>query len=308
MQIGNVNINLDAYSGTDAYTDGPIEDDILNIVRNGTDTLDAVSKDMRWPILYHLHPSRENILAWYDFTGDENVLEIGSGCGALTGLMARRCKSVSCIDISLKRSKINAYRHKDAENLTIYAGNYSDIHLPNEFDMATLIGVLEYAPAYFPASDSDPFRALLRSVWADLKPGGTVAIAIENKFGLKYFAGAREDHTGVLYDGLEGYRGVTHVGTFSRHDLERLVSSAGFGDIRFYYPYPDYKFCREIFSDRFLPEPGSLRNPTHNYDMERLATFNEELVMDEIILAGAFPFFSNSFLVIARKPKGEPDA
>lgn len=304
MQIGNVEINVDAYSGTDTYSDGPVEDELLNIVRSKSDIMDTLHTDKRWPILYHLHPSRENVLAWYDFTGLENVLEIGSGCGALTGLLARRCNSVRCIDVSLKRSQINAYRHQDCRNLTIYAGNYSDVKLPDKYDIATLIGVLEYAPAYFPARRTDSFRAMLQSVRSDLKPDGTVIIAIENKFGLKYWAGAREDHTGILYDSIEGYKDITHVGTFSKPELEDLIRSAGFSDIQFYYPYPDYKFSSEIYSDRYLPQPETLSDPVHNYDMERLMTFNERRVLGEIIRAGAFPFFSNSFLAIARNAGG----
>lgn len=302
MHIGNIEIHLDSYSGTDTYSDGSVEDDLLQIAQKGLDPMTVVSKDPRWPILYHLHPGRENVLAWYDFRGTEDVLEIGAGCGAVTGLLARKCRSVTCIDVSLKRSKINAWRHAKNDNISIHAGNYSDVWLPRKFDFVTLIGVLEYAPAYFPApGGGDPFAAMLKSAYDSLTDGGTAAIAIENKFGLKYWAGAREDHTAILYDSLEGYPGVPNVRTFSRKELEELVAGAGFSRIRFFYPYPDYKFAREIYSDRFLPKPGSLRAPLHNYDMPRAVNFDEERVADEVIRAGAFPFFSNSFLVFATK-------
>lgn len=308
MRIGNVKIHLDQYNGTDSYTDGPVEDDLLQIVKDGTPTAQVLRSDMRWPVLYHLHPGRENILAWYDFDGTEDALEIGSGCGAVTGLLARRCRSVTCVDISLKRSQINAYRNAQNNNVEIFAGNYADAALPRRFDLVTLIGVLEYAPAYYPApAGTDPFSALLGSVHDALVPGGTAVIAIENKFGLKYWAGAREDHTSVLYDSLEGYPGVTNVGTFSRSELAALLEKTGFRDLRFYYPYPDYKFMRELYSDRRLPKPGELKNPLHNYDMARTVNFNEERVLGEIVKAGQFPFFSNSFLVFARKPGGSED-
>ena len=44
-------------------------------------------------------------------------------------------------------------------------------------------------------------------------------IAIENKFGIKYWAGATEDHTGRIFDGIQGYGGVERVRTFSRYAL-----------------------------------------------------------------------------------------
>lgn len=302
MQIGNVRIHLDAYGGTDTYSDGPIEDDLLEIVKSGTPPDKAMLADRRWPVLYHLHPSRENILAWYDFTGSEDVLEIGSGCGAITGLLARRCRSVTCVDISLKRSEINAHRHAAHDNIDICVGNYADVTLGRTFDLITLIGVLEYAPSYFPAPNgADPFRALLSAVSDVLAPGGAVIIAIENKFGLKYWAGAREDHTALLYDGLEGYPGVAAVRTFSRLELQQLLETSGFADTQFFYPFPDYKFAREIYSDKRLPKPDELRSPLHNYDLTRPVNFDEELVAGEIVRAGQFPFFSNSFLTVCRK-------
>ena len=45
---------------------------------------------------------RENILSWIPFTGEEKVLEIGSGCGAVTGALCERAKEVTCIELSMK--------------------------------------------------------------------------------------------------------------------------------------------------------------------------------------------------------------
>ena len=78
------------------------------------------------------------------------------------------------------------------------------------------------------------------------------------------------------------------------------MREAGFSRLVFHYPYPDYKFAREIYSDARLPQPGELKDPVHNYDLDRVINFSEELVFSEIIRAGQFPFFSNSFLVVAR--------
>ena len=70
-----------------------------------------------------------------------------------------------------------------------------------------------------------------------LKPGRQLIIAIENKYGLKYWAGAKEDHTGVEFDGIQNYSGVNRVRTFSRALLTRLLCEAGFKDNDFYYPF-----------------------------------------------------------------------
>lgn len=299
--IGGVKLDLSAYGGTDSYSDGPVEDELLEIVRNGQESAAACSPDSPWPIFYHLHPARANILAWYDFHGSENVLEVGAGCGAITGLLAANCRSVTCSEISLKRSQINAWRHAGYNNITIHVGNFADMPRDQRYDIVTLIGVLEYAGSYYPSAARSPYLALLEAVRERMTKKGVLFVAIENRFGLKYWAGAREDHSARLYDSLEGYPQGGKAETFSLPGLTELLEEAGYRKLEFHYPYPDYKFAREIYSDDRLPEPGELKDPVHNYDLDRVRNFREELVFSEIIRAGQFPFFSNSFLVVARK-------
>ena len=37
-----------------------------------------------------------------------------------------------------------------------------------------------------------------------------------------------------------GISAESGIKTFSKHELEELIQSAGFNNYRFYYPYPDY--------------------------------------------------------------------
>ena len=55
-------LNLSFYKGKDLYSDGDIEDELLNIVQNNDDYMEILKNDNRWPILYHLSPIRENLL------------------------------------------------------------------------------------------------------------------------------------------------------------------------------------------------------------------------------------------------------
>ena len=143
---------------------------------------------------------------------------------------------------------INATRNRNCDNLEIMVGNFEDIQIEEKFDYVTLIGVLEYSIYYI--NSENPFVDMLKRARAYLKPGGKLIIAIENKYGIKYWAGAREDHTGNLADGLMGYQGVERVTTFSRKGLEALIREAGFSNLEFYYPLPDYKLPTEIYSQR----------------------------------------------------------
>lgn len=292
-------LNYSYYSGEDLYSDGEIEDEMLEIVKNNNNLESILDKDNRWPILYHFSKKRHNLLEWYPFEPDSEVLEIGAGCGALTGILCSKTKHVTSVELSKKRSLINYYRNKDNQNFEIIIGNLNDIEFEKKFDYITLIGVLEYAAMY--TSSSSPYVDFLKTIKEHLKPNGTLVIAIENKFGLKYWAGSKEDHTGALFDSLENYPSNRNISTFSKLELTTYLIHAGFQHNEFYYPYPDYKLPNSIYSEERLPRIGELQNVINNYDQSRAVLFDEKSVYNNILYSeGNYPFFSNSFLVFSK--------
>lgn len=304
--IGKVKLDLTHYPGEDFYCDGEVEDEILEITRNysAVEYRRIIEERESWPVLYHLSPLRGNIVEWLPITKDMKVLEVGSGCGAITGTLARKAGQVTCVELSGKRSRINAYRHMDADNVTIHVGNFQEIEpdLPCDYDYICLIGVFEYAQAYI--QSGKPYESFLNIIKKHRKPEGHIAIAIENKFGLKYWAGCQEDHLGTYFSGLENYPDGGVVRTFTRDGLFQTAEKCGFTQMQMYYPYPDYKFMTTVYSDRRLPKKGELSNNLRNFDRERVLLFDEKQVFDEIIAEKEFPLFSNSYLLVVG---GAPD-
>ncbi len=300
-KIGKVNLDLSYYPGSDGYSEGEAEDLILEAVKNEPQEKynDVIAHMGTWNGLYHLSDIRGNIVDFIPIQKDHKVLEIGAGCGAVTQTLVKKASKVTVVELSLKRSMINAYRNKDQDNLEILVGNLEDIepHLTEKYDYIFLIGVLEYAGSYITKYEEDPYLSMLELLMPHLDQGGEIAVAIENKFGLKYFAGSREDHTGGFFDGIEGYPGVDNVKTFSKNGLMELAKKAGLRT-EFYYPYPDYKLPSVIFSDERLPHPGEFKGGIRNFDMDRFVSFDEAKVFDEAAREEIFPLVSNSFLVM----------
>lgn len=296
--IGNVVLNYKYYSGMDLYSDGEVEEKILDIVKNNpvNNYNKIIAQENEWPILYHLSELRSNIISWIPISKEETVLEIGSGCGAITGQLSEMTETVTCIELSKRRSLINAYRNQEKKNIEIIVGNFEDIKVEEQYDYITLIGVYEYAESYI--SKKNPYKNMLKNLRKYLKPSGKIIIAIENKMGLKYWAGCKEDHVGRYFEGIEGYRASQGVKTFSKNEMEELIKSSGYNDFKFYYPYPDYKLPTTIYSDKYLPKIGELSNNMRNFDNDRVILFNESKVFDEVIKDGLFPLYSNSFLII----------
>lgn len=299
-RIGKIKLDLTHYPGEDFYCDGEIEDELLAIARDCAEVeyQRIIEERKSWEILYHLSPLRENIVEWLPVSRAMKVLEVGSGCGAITGALSRRAGEVTCVELSKKRSMINAYRHMDADNVTIHVGNFQDVEpdLPDDYDYICLIGVFEYAQAYI--GSETPFDDFLRIIKKHLKPGGHIAIAIENKFGLKYWAGCREDHLGTYFGGIEDYPEGGVVRTFTRDGLLAIARRCGFSEMQMYYPYPDYKFMTTLYSDRRLPNRGELSNNMRNFDRDRLQLFDEKRVFDTVLKEGQFPLFSNSYMLL----------
>ncbi len=309
QRIGNVILDYTYYCGEDLYTEGAIEDRLLDYVKNNPalDYERYITVSRSWSVMYHLSHIRENVARWLPVNATDSVLEIGSGCGAITGVLARLAGSVTCVELSKKRSLINAYKNKENDNIRIMVGNFEDVEkgLDQKFDYITLIGVLEYAQSYI--SDDMPYNRMLEILKGHLKPGGKIVVAIENRLGMKYFAGCKEDHLGTYFGGIEGYGPAAGVRTFSKESLERLLEECGYKDCRFYYPYPDYKLPHTIYSDDRLPSKGDLNTNLRNYDADRLVLFDESKAFDSMIAEGRFPEFSNSFIVLSSPEEGWQD-
>lgn len=299
--VGNVILNLDYYNGEDLYCDGEVEDELLQIVKNHNENEyeQIIKERCKWPILYHLSAQRQNCVEWLEIDKQDEILEIGAGCGAVTGCFADKCKKITCVELSKKRSIINAERNRNRDNISIYVGNFQDISkgLTKKYDIITLIGVLEYGQLYI--NSKTPYLDFLREIKGLLKPDGKVVVAIENKMGMKYWAGCKEDHVGRFYESIENYPSNTGIRTFTKKELTELFDLAGLSNKEFYYPYPDYKFATTIYSDEYLPKKGELNNNMRNFDGERIVSFDEQKAFDNIIDNGLFPEFSNSYIIVA---------
>lgn len=310
-KIGGITLNYTYYPGEDLYSDGEVEDELLEIAKTcpPEDYNRMIAERKSWPVLYHFSQIRENIISWLPITKDHKVLEIGSGCGALTGILAEMAGSVTCVELSRKRSLINAYKNKNCSNVEIQVGNFQDIEpgldCQDGYDFITLIGVFEYAQGYM--GGQNPYEEMLRKTARHLKPGGRIIIAIENRLGLKYWSGFAEDHVRTYFEGLEGYPHTTHVRTFSRPGLCEIIRRAGDFQTEFYYPFPDYKFPMAVYSDEYLPRRGEAGEDFPNYDQERILSFSEGRVMDTLIEDGLLPQFANSFLAVVKLRTEEED-
>jgi 2-polyprenyl-3-methyl-5-hydroxy-6-metoxy-1,4-benzoquinol methylase len=308
--IYNVKDSTWIRSGYDgiAYSDGDdVEQRIASIIVTASD-ISVLSSELRqyctdWPSIYHLSGTRANILRPFESSLRGDILEIGAGCGAITRYLGECGGDVLALEGSPRRAAVARERTRDLKNVTIVCDNFEQFQYDGRFDVVTLIGVLEYANLYSKAEN--PTSAMLERAQSFLKPNGKLIIAIENKLGLKYFAGAPEDHVGIHMYGIEGRYRNDQPQTFGRRELAHLIEQAGFTAIDFLAPFPDYKLPMSIVTERGFSsyefDAVTLIRQSVRLDpqLPAVLAFSPELVWASLAKNGLALDFSNSFLVVA---------
>lgn len=290
--------NLDWYKDKDSYSEGEVEDLIINLIAENEPEQysKAIYDNFGWSTYYHLTHLRKNVLNWYPFKTEGSILEIGCGLGAITNMLCEKCQEVTAVELSKKRATAALLRCRERDNLEIIVGNLNDIEFDKKFDYITLIGVLEYQGQY--TETENPFIDFMKKIKSLLKPDGKLLIAIENKYGLKYWCGAPEDHTGVPFDGLNQYQiGGKNAQTFSKEELGQMIVKSGFQNTYFYYPMPDYKLPTVIYSEGKLPDNENMQNMKLYYTDKTTLVADEKGIYKDILENHVFEFFANSFLV-----------
>jgi SAM-dependent methyltransferase len=291
-----------------AYSDGAAAEAYLSAaVRDARDvavgSAELASRIRDWPSLYHLSPARQNLLRPVAPSLGNLILEIGAGCGAITRLLGESGATVLAVEGSLERATIAASRCRDMPNVVVVCDNFENLALPFRFDFVTLIGVLEYSRMFL--AGADPVNAMLERAGALLADDGLLAVAIENQLGLKYLAGAREDHTGVAYFGVSDLYGPGTPVTFGEKEMRQRLARAGFKLAQCLYPFPDYKLASMIVTERGFADPAlnvvDLVATTmgRHYPHEGPFAYSESLARGVFVRNGLGAATANSFLFFA---------
>lgn len=287
------------------YIDGS-EDHILTVLQNtfdrsaGSDELLGRIKD--WPTAYHFSPARHNLLNPFHFSAQHRVLEIGCGTGVNLRAIAETGAEVVGVEGTKVRAIAARTRCEGLDNVSIYAGDIKSLPNIGLFDAVLLIGVLEYSGS-IQGGLGGPDE-LLQVALRHLKNDGELILAIENQIGLKYLLSYPEDHIGLPWIGVEGYRERSGPRTWSRKQLSSMLTRNGLTNQRWLFPFPDYKHPTIILSQELLiSEHGCrlvknfVRTPVVDYSGSPSFVCDSISAFGVMVDAGLTAEISNSFLV-----------
>lgn len=209
------------------------------------------------------------------------------------------------VDTHMKNNYIDWIPVKEGEKMLLLSEKLDN--LEGMWDYIVVSDAFAKVPSKF--AGKTPYQQFFNLIKKHLNPKGHVILAVDNRYGLTYFAGSKERLTGQYFEGLEGYGNSEGIAGFSKDGVLELVHEAGFQFVKTYYPYPNFRYLTALYTDEHLPSPGDLKTNLCNFEEERVVLFNEADVFDGLIREGKFQEFSNSYLfdLTLEKQKSEEE-
>ena len=200
--------------------------EILDLLKKYGSDPEGIQKilenDSRPEVLYALSDVRKNLFDWMELEKCENVLQLDSGYGVLTGLFAERCAHVTVTDRRDENLVVNEQRNSSADNISYIKEN--DWKKEDHREAYDLVVLESSRP------DMD-LKAVVKEASQYVKQGGRLVFSCENALGLCFLSGAVHDED---------------ESAFTKGELEAAFREAGLETVEFYYPMPEYKRAQTV--------------------------------------------------------------
>lgn len=280
--------------------------DILKRVYNkGLFSKELFKMQKDWTTTFGFSAYRANLLRPFQnrFHAGSRVLELGSGCGALTRYLGECGARVLAVENSGIRAEMTALRCAGLENVSVLHETVFNLSAEyiGKFDVVTLIGGLEHARVLGGGKGAEV--RMLEIVRSLLKEDGILILAADNKLGLSYFAGLPESHTQIPWGSICNAYDENGVMTYSRKELMQKLFRAGFVRLEQFVPVPDYKLPVSVITQKGLDSADRCDLAAIcGHSVQRyqpLPLFNIQEAWKSVVDAGLLPELANSLCFAA---------
>ncbi len=269
-------LHLDFYKGSEPCG-GNAEQEFKAYLKKYGGNAEAALTDADFAAVFAaISLNERNLLSWYEFAPDASVLEIGTGFGAVTGVLCEKCQSVTVVEPSRSRAERLCTLYAEENHLAVFVGQFCDIRLEKTFDAVLLHGMEEYADS------AASFEELFNRLHDVLKPGGKLLLTAQNRFGLQHWESFAACGTEDAFPATG----------FSHEELKRLLVRGGYPHTDFYYLFPDAIMPGAVFSDRCLPQAWEADRLLYPYS-------SVCALARQVAENGVFPFFAPAYLIEA---------
>lgn len=247
---------------------------------------EIIREKYKWLYEIIFSPKRTAGLELLKLCGNELCVDYGCMWGAISIGLAKMCAGVLGIDQTYHSLKFLQKRIKEEglDNLILLNANLNNyIDLNELFDIAVINGVLEWIPEdgiielqnYFGKSGKKKYskkgtpgfkqRTFLKMAYNNLKKGGKLYLAIENRYDINCMLGQKDPHSNIRFTSIFpriladiysyfklGRKYVCWL--YSFEEIKNLLLETGFINIELYMAFPDYRF-----SERIIPYNRNLK-------------------------------------------------
>lgn len=302
-----------------------------------TEFLKSIEKNSQpRTVVKEMHPELENVifspkreagLELMNIKKDDVCIDYGCMWGSLSVGMAKRGGLVYAIDQTYDSLRFLFLRKKfdDLKNIWCVQDDIRKLNLKVTADIAVVNGVLEWVPesgtielknyygkrAKKTYSNRDPQKqqqSFLNNVAENLKPGGKLLLAIENRFDYSQFLGRRDPHSNLLFTSILprkisnliswitlGRPYINYI--YSFHQLRRMILSSGFSEVELFMAFPHYHQPELI-----LPYKNGIefykKYENDSCSLKRKLIRNLEYILMKVFKA---KFLAPSIMVVATK-------
>ena len=241
-------------------------------------------KEKDFYFIDNLSDIRANIVRVLPIKNNEKVLEAEAGTGAVTVGLFEMTDKITALEENLNEAGILSERFYEKAGLTVYAGNKK-----KAFECLKAGAANE---KYDWIIIKDP--ADLEFVSDLVSKQGRIVLLCENKIGIKYLAGNKYGTEKDYFTSIEGRD--RNVYTLNR--IANKIRKCGFSDYKLFFPYPDFRFMRTLFSGDRMPGVGECVENLNNLQSDRMVLFNEGRAIDAAVRDGSFALLANSYMFL----------
>lgn len=262
-------------------------------------------------------PARDLFFRQFPPHAGSKILDLGAGWGQMSLPLAHNCNAeVTALEPTPERLAFIRAAAKQEQldgRMHFVQSDFLKVAFDPSFDLICCIGVLEWVPKFHGGEPKEVQLKFLRHMRSALRSGGKCCVGIENRLGLKYVMGGRDDHTGQrnisVFDAALAcakHRAATgedlRAFTYSHAEYLELFHEAGFTRVETFAAFPDYKLPSMILP---LEDPAQFNRalletvipPEHDGVDGHLLPQSEEFVSHYRSLAhmGVAQYFAPSF-------------
>lgn len=276
-------------------------------------------------------PKRSAGLTLLDLNPGDVVVDAGCMWGALTIPLARAECNVIAIEqtyesIALLKKRLD---EENLDNVNLICADLKKINFQaGSFDKFILNGVLEWIPEIenielkkfygkkiLLRADNDsksPGKIqieFLRNTFSGLRNGGSLYLAIENRYDILNFIGQPDAHCNIRFitimpRWIQNFISNLLLGRpyknwiYSPKEMKKILQDIGFSQINIHYAFPDYRFPEYILTEKGMVHFMKYNNSRRGTRIIR-RVFN--LVTDLVCRKLKLVFFAPALIIIAKK-------